>query len=636
MVQPYPSASTNAGPSVPCQVTSEQAWVLAPLIAGQPSYRTGRWIGTRFQYPRPKSPLTITKALPSRPAAVMVHGVDGSVATLCIDLDTSKAEPSVVRANASELCRLFSTAGLRFVEDFSPSGGQHIYVPLAERMDGAAARELVEALTYRAASLDPGPHQNLTDGCIRVPGSAHKRGGHQVLLTPLSEAYDIMRRRNAPSAVERLRRALAPELHRLRAKKSLSTAAGPLTRTVAGSVQASSLPLRQVAFTGLYDTSIYPSPSEARMAVLNHFVGCGTSLEQLREALPVHFPGLAALYKGGQADKQDRLLEKEWDRAQAHVTKSRHSKGGKRYASISNTSQPSHRGGSKAPRGGQSKQSIHQLVNDLENVVYAVLDDRLKTRGREGLSLRLLIRSLLGFMRTMETDVVDVGCRSLALAIGKSHVTVARLLPVLVDASDGILTKVADARRKCADVYTLQLPEKYQELARELSWRKGKIHGIRHVFRALGDPAALVYEAIERGRLSPTNTDIIRSTGLSRSSVERALAEMAGLGMIHRNTHSRRWYITAAANLGHLAYRLGVMDAVQAQKTLYKKQRARWHAWLDRFKTDQESRRRDEDLHDSGVEIRLREEDFHDLERDEYWLPYSEDPHLPRRVLQLA
>lgn len=49
------------------------------------------------------------------------------------------------------------------------------------------------------------------------------------------------------------------------------------------------------------------------------------------------------------------------------------------------------------------------------------------------------------------------------------------------------------------------------------------IHGIRHVFRALGEPAALVYEAIERGRYSPTTADIIRATGISLSAVESAL-----------------------------------------------------------------------------------------------------------------
>jgi hypothetical protein len=61
-----------------------------------------------------------------------------------------------------------------------------------------------------------------------------------------------------------------------------------------------------------------------------------------------------------------------------------------------------------------------------------------------------------------------------------------------------------------------------------------KIHGIHHVFRGLGDPAALVYEAIEWGRHSPTSADIVRSTGISRSAVESALSEMTALGMIHR------------------------------------------------------------------------------------------------------
>ena len=40
---------------------------------------------------------------------------------------------------------------------------------------------------------------------------------------------------------------------------------------------------------------------------------------------------------------------------------------------------------------------------------------------------------------------------------------------------------------------------------------------------ALGDVAALVYESIERGCLSPTTAAIVRSTGLSRTAVEIAL-----------------------------------------------------------------------------------------------------------------
>lgn len=594
----------HALPSVGCQVTPEEAWILAPLIAGQLTYRLGSWIGGRFQYPRPKSMPRITRALPRRPAAVAVHGADGTVATLCLDLDTSKALKAVVDDDAARLGRILDGCGLRWVEDFSPSGGRHLYVPLAERMDFAAARELVEALALQAPSLDPSPHQNITDGCIRVPGSPHKSGGHQALMTPLSAAYDIMRRRNPAAAVDNLREAIAPELRRIRELKV--RAAKPAAVAAGGSVALGPVstgvegPLRRVARTGLYDAALYKSPSEARMAVLNHFSGCRWTLDQVRAGITGQFPGLAALY--GSGAKQDRLLEREWANAVAWTQKDAPPSAGKRNAFINDTSRTVPTGGAA---GSASKAGIHQLVNDLENILYGVLDHRMMKLGRESLGLRFLFRSLLGYMRAKETDLLDVGCRTLATALGKHHATIARLLPRLVEVSDGIITKVADARRRSADVYLIQLPAHHQQLARELSWRKGKIHGIRHVFRALGEPAALVYEAIERGRHSPTNADIIRATGISRSAVENALAEMSALGMVHRD--GRQWRLTATTNLGQLAVRLGVMDDVQAQITIYRHQRAAWHAYLDRF-----------------LDQAITEEALYDPEREEHWIPPDE------------
>lgn len=593
------SASTHPNSSVGCQVAPADAWVLAPLIAGHASYRLGRWIGDRFQYPRPKAVANITAALPARPAAVMVHGPDGSVATLCLDLDTSKAVKAVVDADAERLRTMLTTCGVVFVEDFSPSGGRHLYIPLRQRLDAAEARELVEALALTAASLDPSPHQNVTDGCIRVPGSAHKTGGHQVLITPLSQAYDVLRRRNAPAAIAALRTALGPELARNRALKShraktaaaQRTAAHHLLRLHSGSESA----LRRTARTGLYDTTRYKSPSEARMAVLNHFNACGWTLAQVENELNGQFPGLAALY--GTTAKQNRLIKQEWANAEAW-TKTEPREGRGKDALINNTSPTKPTGGAS----NRSTASIHQLVNDLENVLYAVLDHRLRERGREGLSLRFLIRALLAYMRTKETDLLDIGCRTLAAAMGKHHVTIARLLPALVQASDGILTKVADARHKAADVYLIQLPEQYQQLARELSWRKGKIHSIRPVFRALGDAAALVYETIERGRHSPTTAELIRSTGISRTTVEKALIAMKGFGMIHRD--GRHWKITATANLRALAERLGVMEDYQAQISRNRRERAAWHAYLDRFSDGQ-----------------VNEGDLYDPEREEHWMP---------------
>ena len=599
MVQPYPLASTTTRPSVLPHATPAQAWVLAPLIAGQPSYRTGRWIGTRFQYPRPTNPPTITGALPRRPAAVMVHGADGSVATLCLDLDTSKALPGVVNSDAARIRELLHRCAAVFVEDFSPSGGRHLYVPLRDRLTAGEARELVEALAAFAPSLDPSPHQNVTDGCIRVPGSLHKRGGHQTLVTPLSMAYDAMMRRNPSSVITALRTALAPELRKNRETKArqakASSAASDITKALSGGA-ASDSPLRRLARTGVYDVSRYPSASEARMAVLSHFTGCGWSLQQVQAELRGQFPGLAALY--GSPARLERLLSTEWAKAQAWSQKTPSFKTPNRTSRINNTSPPELTGGAK----NSSPAAVQQLVNDLENVLYAVLDHRLKDHGREGLGLRQLIRAILGYMRTKETDLLEIGCRSLAVAVGKHHTTVARLLPVLAAASEGMLTKVADARGKAADAYVIQLPDQYAVLAKELSWRRGKIHGIRPVFRALGDATALVYEAIERARVSPITAELIRTTGISATAVKNALNEMTALGMIHRDR--KQWKITTTASLTQLAIRLGVMDDYQAHINRNRRDRANWHAYLDRF-----------------LNPPIPENEIYDEEREGYWIP---------------
>ncbi|MGO4192692.1 hypothetical protein AB4Y67_13590 [Arthrobacter sp. YAF17] len=493
--------------------------------------------------------------------------------------------------------------GIRYIADYSPSGGRHLYIPLAERMEAPAARELIEALALIAASLDPSPHQNVTDGCIRVPGSAHKRGGHQILVTPLNEAYDVLRRRNPVHAVAALRRHLAPELKRARelkaraAKMSAPATASGVSPVPFGGSQS---PLRLAARTGLYDTARYASPSEARMAVLNHFASCGWTLDQVRLELGGQFPGLAALYT--DADRQERLLDKEWAEARRWIQKPGTPRAGRRNARINDTSPPVPTGGASRT---SSKAGAHQLVNDLENVLYAVLDHRLKERGREGLSLRLLLRAVLGYMRTMETDLLDVGCRTFATALGKHHGTVSRLLPMLEQASDGILTKIADARGRNADTYVIQLPQQFEELARELSWRSGKIHGIRPVFRALGDVAALVYEAIERGRLSPTTAAVVRFTGLSRTAVETALAAMSSYNMIERR-HGQ-WSITAGTSLTALARRLGALDDAAEQISTHRKQRAAWHAWLDR-----------------NLAPELAEHEVDEPDSDLYWIPPSE------------
>lgn len=600
MVQPRSDSSTKVAPAVACPALPVESWALAPLIAGAPSYRLGRWIGERFHYPRPKNPPKISRQLPTAPAAVMVHGLDGSVTTLCLDLDTSKAAPSVVRSDAARLAALLESCGLRFVEDFSPSGGRHLYVPLADRLSASEARRLVEAMAFTCPSLDPGPHQNISDGCIRVPGSPHKAGGHQVLITPLTSAYDILRRRNPATAVARLQRALAPELSRLEnIRRKMQKAIAPdASHQPAPALKET--PARRIARTGIYDSLRYASPSEARMAVLCSLAASGQTAHQIKTAMPECYPGLAALY----GSKSDRLLEKEFAAALIFTRKNTSKPKSSKSAHINDTSLPKYSQGGLVP--GRSAAAVQQLANDIENILFAIIDQRLtKNFGRESPGLRLVLRAVIGYMRTTGRDVLDMGCRTFAAATGRHQSTIARLLPVLVSASEGILTKVADARGRNADVYLVRLPEHFQDLANDLSWRKGKIYGLRPIFRCLGDTAALVYEAIERSRFSPTTADIVRATGYSRTAVDHALASMTSLGMVSRT--GWRWTVDAGANLRSLARRLGALEDFEEQVSRHRRERAIWQAWLDRHSS------------------RIEERDVYDPERDEYWAPPDHD-----------
>jgi hypothetical protein len=76
---------------------------------------------------------------------------------------------------------------------------------------------------------------------------------------------------------------------------------------------------------------------------------------------------------------------------------------------------------------------------------------------------------------------------------------------------------------------------------------------------------------------------------------------MEALGMIRRD--NGHWRV-AGTNLSNLAARLGVLEDYQAHIGRNRLERARWHAYLDRFLTTQ-----------------VEEPELYDSEREEYWLP---------------
>ncbi len=84
--------------------------------------------------------------------------------------------------------------------------------------------------------------------------------------------------------------------------------------------------------------------------------------------------------------------------------------------------------------------------------------------------------------------------------------------------------------------------------------------------------------------------------------------------MIRRE--GRQWK-TTTANLATIAVRLGAVEDYQAHISRNRRERAAWHAYLDRF-----------------LETRINENDLYEEEWDEYWLPPPADDPANQRFQQ--
>lgn len=525
----------------------------------------------------------LTEALPTLPAAVRIFGKDGTCAAIFLDFDSSVAGIDWVEADVRALQTWLRSCGARWIEDYSPNGGRHVYIPLEQRVTFSEARDLVEALGNRHRSLDKAPHQNLLHGCMRTPGSPHKRGGHQQLAMSLSMAYDVVRRPNSPAIWAAMNADLASEIAAVRALRLEQSFTSETTDAAQAPLPARrmSRAMQQMALTGLYDANRYATDSDARQAILTNAAAAGMKLTDVeRRILQGVWPGLASFYARYAARHRIPALKRDWSNAVAHLRKNPGSKAGKNNVRISPTSQPNtHAQGIQGNSISSNPESEHRYIRTWRNAL------RLKEHGykdsRTGLARRMVLRALGEAAHMTASRFVEFGDRSLAAATGLDHTTVGVHLRALRSEVDPLVTLVEQARGTKGDLYMLTIPEDVKSAAEDLSWRKGKIHALRPVFRELGLPAAFVYEALEQASTPLSTMEIVQVTRLSRTAVTEALEIMAAWKMITRG-EERAWSVVARTSLKELAEHFGVMEAVAAQLHRYRIERVLWKEWLSK------------------------------------------------------
>jgi hypothetical protein len=590
MVQPVFAGATSVALSncvrvAPVPVSGpEAAWsALAPLLAGQPRVRLSRDGGRSYPHRHERD---LTEALPSFPAAVRIFGKDGTCAAIFLDFDSSIAGVDWVEADVRALQTWLHSRGARWIEDYSPNGGRHVYIPLEQRVTFSEARDLVEALGNRHRSLDKTPHQNLLHGCMRTPGSPHKRGGHQELAMSLNMAYDVVRRPNSPTVWANMNADLASEIAAVRAIRlqqpfTPSTAESPTAPHLTGRMSRA---MTQLAVTGRYDANTYATDSDARQAVLVNAAAAGLSLTDVqRRLLQGHWPGLASFYARYANHHRAKSLQRDWNEAVRHVKENPKKPGGKDNARKSPTSEPATQGGSlKGIQGilvSTTPDAEHQYIRTWRNAL-RLKEHRYQT-SRNGMARRMILRAMGEAAHMTGCRFVEFGVRSVALATGLDHTTVAEHLRGLRAEKDPLVTLVETGRGTKGDQYMLTIPEDVRPAAEDLPWRKGKIHALRPVFRELGLPAAFVYEALEQSSGPLSAADIIRTTGLQRTAVSEALGVLAAWNMI-TGGRTPGWSVVATTSLKELAEHFGVLEAVAAQHHKYRIERTIWKEWLSR------------------------------------------------------
>lgn len=560
-----PSLARRAG-----TITSEDeaAWAsLTPLIAGQPRVRISKDAGKN--YPQ-KFERDLTSARPTQPAAVLIYGRDGLCATICLDFDSSAPGGEArVAADVLAVQSWLFAHGARWIEDQSPNGGRHVYIPLAERMPFHQARGLVEALANRYPSLDPTPHQNLRHGCIRTPGSTHKTGGAQKLEMSLKMAHNVATERNEFSTVNSLCDSLRIEIQAAHERRE---AVAVPADTRSSELGALSRRIALIATQGIYDTARYNSPSEARMAVLVACAARGLKLTDVERRIKQGaWPGLAQFYARYSPTQRSNSMRRDWLKA----TKFAAEKSEGQRVHKTNTSEFLTQG-AKDQAVSSGSNSEHHFIRTWRSAL-SLVESRYQS-SRSGLSRRLVLRALGAGAHMTGSRVVEFGVRSLSIASGVEPTTVAFHLRVLRNEKEPLIRQVGEATGTTGDQYELVIPPLLMEAASNETWQKGKLHSLRPAFRELGVTAAFVYEALEDLGGTLGVSEIKSKTGLSRSTVHEALEVLAAWNLAQRTKQG--WVLVTSTNLSSLAESLGVLDLVLNQVTLYREQRAQWRAWL--------------------------------------------------------
>ena len=261
--------------------------------------------------------------LPVRPTAALLFDRAGRAHWLGIDLDPAHAGPQLTLRAGLALAHLLFRAGFHPIVDRSPRGGVHVWarLPQPEPVDVVVA--LVRGIRHWMTANHPGvqldlaPMANPQQGCLTLPGSPCKGGGHRELVTSLEAAVQATHTRPDPAAVDNLAAALRVVPGHLPHDGVRTSSGGRIQDEDLALIPGGPRPLpgSTLGYFTIGQLSGFNGPSEARYSGLLSAVWRGWSFSDIRRrvedgSLPALHADIQRPGKGGM-----RFLSQEWKRA---------------------------------------------------------------------------------------------------------------------------------------------------------------------------------------------------------------------------------------------------------------------------------------------------------------------------------
>lgn len=556
--------------------TPDRLWRrFAPILAARRSMRlydpTTRKYGSA-------GPLTVKR--PALPSAVPLF-LHGRARVVALDFDTKHHGPDAVAADVRRVLTWVTECGGRAVVDISTSGGRHVLIPLApgKTVSVDEVRPLLRLLTVRLPTLDITPMTNASTGCITVPGSSCKEGGHRELvdLDPAT-AFDILTIGSDAGTLTRLEALLGGTGRTPTTPTEAYIRTETVTERVVGAGHDARLHPRfcrttppprcviEFARTGRMNSSRWPSRSEARQSVITHAVLAGATLAEIvgRVAAP-EWAGLRAAYarynEPASAIARDAARALHWAASALPdpVRDTRHKQ--------------KHTGGTYDPalRSWLTHAQIwvsHELSRRRDRwSVHAVL---------QGLAWAAAVSGQI----VEGVPTVGVGGRSLSIAAGMlPESTVWSILERLREMEGSPLLLIEKGVGQNPDRYALvSTPEaRTVTVPSEVPYESGGIESVHPAWSVIGWRHRILYEAVTAASEPMTPDVLFTAVGIGRTSGYEALLDLRIAGLI---TVDNTQISVGPVELDDIGHRHGLTSAVRARIVRHRAERIVWREWL--------------------------------------------------------